>query len=344
MLDLAQLVEADWRRLERMRDSFLRAQPDGEGPGARTRWSDERDLELYDATFGRRIAWKWEAVLAELEERGWRPPHGALLDWGAGTAVAARALLEHGAVADAELRLHDRSPLSLEHARALLLRQHPGLKVVLEPSPPREAPALLLVSHVLNELAAHDLEGLLELARRSPQVLWVEPGERQAGRALSLVRERLRGEMRALAPCPHDERCGALARETDWCHFFARPPAEVFQDRGWGLFARRLGIDLRSVSYSWLLLVQRGAGERAGPTGVARIIGRAQGSKAEASLRACESTGLLELRMRRRDDPALHRALAGGSPPGPFLRIEREGPRVLAARVAELPLDQPNED
>lgn len=343
MLDLAELAEADWRRLERMRDSFLRVERDGGTPVVRTHWSDERDLALYDATFGRRIAWKWEAVLVELQDRGWRPPRGAVCDWGAGTAVAARALLAHCSEVVAELRLHDRSLRSMEHARELLRLEHPDLRVVLEPSTPREAPALLLVSHVLNELPAHDLEGLIEIARRSRQVLWVEPGERQAARALSLVRERLRGEMRALAPCPHGERCGALARETDWCHFFARPPAEVFQDRGWGKFARRLGIDLRSVSYSWLLLAREEAGERAGPAELARIIGRARSSKFESSFRACDSAGLHELRLRRRDDPTLHRALASGSTPGPILHIEREGERVLSVRSAELRLEERHE-
>ncbi len=39
-------------------------------------WNSTRDLEIYDATFGARIAWKWNAVLGEIARRGVEIPHG----------------------------------------------------------------------------------------------------------------------------------------------------------------------------------------------------------------------------------------------------------------------------
>ena len=54
--------EADWRLLAERRDGYLAGRP--------RPWRGRRDLELYDATFARRIAWKWEYVLAQAAAAG----------------------------------------------------------------------------------------------------------------------------------------------------------------------------------------------------------------------------------------------------------------------------------
>jgi len=64
-MDPAQL---DWAALDRLRAIFLRGEP-----AAEPYWRDAGDLAAYDATFGERIGWKWDAALAELRQRGWRP-------------------------------------------------------------------------------------------------------------------------------------------------------------------------------------------------------------------------------------------------------------------------------
>ena len=76
-----------WERLRRLRAVFL----DGAADAA-DYWSDTALLDDYDRTFGARIRWKWEFVLDELAQLGWRAPAGLVLDWGCGTGVASRAL------------------------------------------------------------------------------------------------------------------------------------------------------------------------------------------------------------------------------------------------------------
>ena len=51
----------DWAALERLRAGFLA----GDG-AAGAYWQSAADVAAYDLTFAQRIAWKWEAVLAEL--------------------------------------------------------------------------------------------------------------------------------------------------------------------------------------------------------------------------------------------------------------------------------------
>ena len=51
----------DWEALDRLREGFL--------TGAAARgpyWKSLGDLANYDLTYGERIGWKWDAVLAEL--------------------------------------------------------------------------------------------------------------------------------------------------------------------------------------------------------------------------------------------------------------------------------------
>src|SRR5207244_1564733 len=75
-------------------------------------------------------------------------------------------------------------------------------------------------------------------------------------RRLIAIREELLGPFHVVAPCPHQGRCGLLApgNERHWCHHFAEPPAEAFQSADWRRFSTELGIDLRSLPVSFLVL------------------------------------------------------------------------------------------
>ena len=59
----------DWTALERLREVFLQR---AENPGPY--WQGANDLASYDFTFGRRIAWKWSAVMEEMAVAQWTPP------------------------------------------------------------------------------------------------------------------------------------------------------------------------------------------------------------------------------------------------------------------------------
>src|SRR5262245_59556774 len=159
----AELSESDWARLAELRAGFLGE----EAPSSRHAepWRSERDLELYDATFAQRIGWKWDAVLRELALRGVELSGTTLVDWGCGTAVAARKRANAAACGVRRVHLWDRSAAARTWARERLLREHPGLEISLDAPPDDLAPELLLVSHVLGELGPVEVADLLELAR-----------------------------------------------------------------------------------------------------------------------------------------------------------------------------------
>ncbi len=304
--------------LERLRAIFL------SGAGTeRDYWESETDLAAYDATFAQRIGWKWDHVLDELERRGWRPPPGPVLDWGCGSGVAARALLDwFGTDHVAGLYYWDRSALARRFAVARARQKYPGLEVS-EGWP--AGPALVLVSHVLTELQPGDLESLLAGLAGTQAVVWVEPGTHESSRRLIQVRERLRGRFHVVAPCGHGGACGLLAPglEAHWCHHFAAPPPGVFTDPFWGRFARDLGVDLRSLPVSYLVLDRRPAPPL--PPGTVRLIGRPRLYKAHAAALACDASGLAEVALYARDLPAVFRDWRKGRCPGWQVWEQAEG-------------------
>jgi hypothetical protein len=262
-------------------------------------WASEEELALYDETFAQRIGWKWDAVLAELSARE-RLPRGAVIgDWGCGTGIAVRRTLR-AVEGVTRVHLHDHSPAAVDFAAERVRAEFPAVEVVPALT---NAPDLLLLSHVLDELDPFALESVLELARASRAVLWVEPGSRRTARALGEVRERLRESFDVLAPCTHQAACGALTADT-WCHSFAAPSNEVFTEGKWAEFSRELGIDLRSLPYAFLALARPGAidlaGEVAGPN--SRILGRPRLTRGRAELELCRAEGVASVDFLQRTD------------------------------------------
>jgi diadenosine tetraphosphatase ApaH/serine/threonine PP2A family protein phosphatase len=327
----------DWEVLDRLRGDFLSG-----ATAAGPYWHTITDLECYDFTYGERIGWKWDAVLAELKLRGWSPPAGGvLLDWGCGSGSAGRRVADHfGPAHFSRLLLHDHSALALDYAEHRGRRAFPALPVdradrrFLETG---GAIGVLVVSHVLNELNEIARAELTALAGRAEAVLWVEPGTHEISRALGGWREKLRAEMQVLAPCTHSAACGVLAagNERHWCHFFATPPAGVHTDSGWVKFGRRAGIDLRSLPYSFLALARRddapdAAGGQEPPlAGFSRIIGEPRLYKGFAKIFNCDAAGVGELTLQKRADPALFKEFKRGD--GPLLyRWTRTGAQITA--------------
>lgn len=276
--------------------------------GAADYWQSPEHLELYDATFGERIGWKWGAVLAELRLRGWRPRSSRLLDWGCGTGVAHRRVLALWPQFPA-LALHDRSPRARLFSAEKAQLAFPQVAVTWDP-PVVTRETLLLVSHVINEIAADDLAQLLDLARGAGEVIWVEAGSLADSRRLIDVRERLRGEFTPVAPCTHASPCGMLAPKNapHWCHHFARPPSDIFQDARWAEFAREIGIDLRSVPYSFLVLARASGME----PGYSRVIGEPREAKGYLRVLSCQAEGIAEFVLQKRDAPVLFRTARKG--------------------------------
>jgi hypothetical protein len=314
----------DWQALERLRACFL------SGAAARgPYWRSSTDLASYDLTFGARIGWKWDAVLEELRLRGWSPPAGAVLDFGCGSGVAGRRVVARFGAE--RLLLHDRSPLAVEFAAQRARAAFPGLAI--ESGTGAEPIAVLVLSHVVNELDARGTAEVRALCARAAAILWVEPGAHQDSRVLGAWREELRAAgMHVVAPCTHGGACPLLAEgnERHWCHFFAPPPPALAADARWVELGRRAGIDLRSVPYAFLTLDRRPA---APLQGASRVLGAPRASKADVALYGCDAGGVAALMVRRRDDPALWKEL--GTARGPLLyRWVREGNRIRGgARV-----------
>jgi ribosomal protein RSM22 (predicted rRNA methylase) len=284
------LLRDDWERLRELRSTFLERAEASRPETLPDYWKSTRDLELYEATFGQRIAWRWHAVLAELAARAFPLRPKVVLDWGCGTGTAARAWLEKfGSEGLERLHLVDRSKLATSFAAERLKPLAGAARIATDPP---AACDLLLVSHVLDEAGLDGREKLLEMCRRAQRVVWLEPGTQSASRALVELREPLRADFEVLAPCPHRGACGMQApgHERDWCHHFATPPRTVFQDAFWGRAARELGIDLRSLPYSFLALA-RGAAP-APPAELARVLGRPRIEKGRARIDLCTASGV----------------------------------------------------
>lgn len=301
--------EIDWKALERMRAAFLA----GTAGGA-DYWQTESDLAAYDATFAQRIGWKWDYVLEELKRRGWTPPAGEVLDWGCGSGIAARAFLDHfGTKETARLRLWDRSHLAVTFAARRAREKFNSLKIVTGLNSGAVFDGTLLISHVLTELTSEQTEALAELAAQATSVIWVEPGTYECSLTLIAIRERLRERMNVIAPCTHAGRCGILAPENErhWCHHFAAPPPEVFVDGDWSRFANLLGIDLRDLPLSFLVLDSRPAPPLR--PGAGRVLGHPRIYKAHALLLGCDASGVSERKLTKRTHPEEYRALKKGA-------------------------------
>jgi len=330
----------NWNALRRLRQRFLQFEQRDAGPGGKSAgiqtqpqaepdradyWRSHSELASYDFTFGERVGWKWDKVISELQTRGWTPPAGTALDWGCGTGIAGRRVAEAWPQQIQSLLLSDRSHPAQNFAVARARTTLPGLAV--QTAAADTATDLLVLSHVLNELAPEALERLLGLAAKAQVVLWVEPGTHETSRKLIAVRERLLARFRVIAPCPHAAACGMLAsgNERHWCHHFARVPGYVHTDPGWGRFAQTLEIDLSSVPFSFLVLDRRPAVEKP-DSREARVIGVPRYYKGYAKVLSCQGDGVNELVLQKRDAPELLKAMK--KDPGSLYRWEREGEKI----------------
>lgn len=318
--------ELDWPALDRLRDGFLHGAA-AKGPY----WQSASDLASYDFTYGERIGWKWDHVLRELRLRGWRPASRKVFDWGCGSGIAARRVISFfGAEHFDSLTVWDHSPAACDFAEAAATQAFPGLSVATA-TPGLLAAAnpigLLVISHVLNELPPPALEALRALIARADEVIWVEPGTHQVSHALGALREQLVPAFHVIAPCTHANACPVLApgNERDWCHHFAPPPGEIFADPRWVKFGQRAGIDLRSLPYCFLTLDRNRAATT--PPGLSRILGRPEHFKPYARLLSCDASGLAELTLPKRTDPALFKQLDRTKAPLVY-RWTREGDTI----------------
>jgi len=192
-----------------------------------------------------------------------------------------------------------------------------------------------VLSHVLNELPTAARAELLAVANQADAVLWVEPGTHAVSRDLATLRDQLRDRFDLVAPCTHANACPLIDIENarHWCHFFASAPGGIYADPDWVRFGQQAGVDLRSLPYSYLVLEKKALRPAATPlpTDTSRIIGRPRVHKAHIDLLACDNTGLNDLKLFKRTDPALYKQL-DRKPPLPLYHWQREGEKITAIK------------
>lgn len=298
-------------------------------------WRSDEELALYDATFAARIGWKIDAAIRALETIGWRPRSRRLFDWGCGSGIASRRVL-HAWPEFESVAFHDRSARAVAFAQTRMRAAHPGLAID-EPCADRDT--LLVLSHVLSELDAAQLDELRAHVRVAGEVLWIEAGTHADSRWLIDVRERLLAEPdapRVVAPCTHQARCGLLTPENarHWCHHYAEPPPEVFRDARWEEWSRELGIDRRALPFSYLVLSRHDA-----PTlhDCTRVIGFPREGKGHCLALGCDASGVAESMAQKRDVPELFRALTKEREWPPFRWQTASGKVVASEPFAPTP-------
>jgi len=305
------------QQLTHLRKVFLNATD-----GLNDYWTSEELLALYDETFAERIGWKWNFVLEDLERRGWQLPEGTLLDWGCGTGIASRKVLQRPiATTIRTVSLFDRSSLSINFASRKLTHGFPHLNII---QGDLQDATTVLISHVLNELTDQHLSDLLHRLKQATAILWVEPSQKSIASRLLKVREMLRKEFHLIAPCPHQASCGMLAPENarHWCHHFAMPPAEAFTESKWAKLSAALNIDLRDLSLSYLVLDKRAVLPL--PPHAKRVIGNIRLYKASASMLLCDEHGVRNTELYKRDLPEVFKAIKKGAMPSLFAaEVER---------------------
>jgi len=296
-----------WKRLDRLRQIFLEREKDSRG--AEAYWSDSLDLLAYDLSFARRIANKWESVLErippELREKivscEW-------IDWGCGSGVAAETTLKMLGVPK-KISLWDHSSQAIQFSKQKLLSM--GVESVEELKNPLSdfSGKVVLLSHLVNELKDGAQVALLEALKKAEVVIWVEAGSRETSQRLSRSRDRLLGldsEFEVVLPCPHRNPKCPLSKEDaqDWCHFFADVKSSFHRSAFWREFSERIGVDLRSLPFS-VLVLKKGV-EEPRPETWHRVLGTTRVYKGFLKVQSCNGReGVREYILPKRVDKAL---------------------------------------
>jgi hypothetical protein len=97
-------------------------------------------------------------------------------------------------------------------------------------------------------------------------------------------------------------------------------------------FGQKAGVDLRALPYSVLVLEKKGLRPSYTPlpTDASRVLGRPRVHKAHTDLLSCDNTGLNDLKLFKRTNPALTKQL-DKNPPIPLYRWQRENEKITAA-------------
>lgn len=319
----------DWNTLERLRTRFIEQKS-----GAGVYWKDENDLTNYHSFFAARIGWKWDNALEEAGKRGFHPHGKRILDWGCGSGIATlRALAAWEENAIEEVLLWDHSMLACRFAQKTIQEAYPNLTVTIASgtsSWDSLEETIVLVSHTLNELTEEAQKTLTAQISGAAQIIFVEAGNHVTSHLLIKQREALKEHFNIVAPCTHCDDCPMQIGENrhHWCHFFGKPAIEAFTEGDWALFATMMEIDLRSLPYSCLVLNANRLEKLDTLENTSRLIGRPRQFKGYTRLLSCDTHGLRDLELQKRDNKSLWKSLKKGKDGTLYQWTEVDGDRV----------------
>lgn len=327
--------------LKSLRKIYLSEDPNE----SRDYWAQQSVLEAYDKVLAKRIGWKWDAVLEEMSFRNTLtfPNSLEIIDWGCGTGIATRTLIKHlerhQKPLPVKTYLHDRSTLSMNFAKEKITEECPQLTNVIQgletlatfnQGSEKNVPfRLFLLSHVIGELGTQDLGRLQTILKNfANAIIWVDGGSKALSTKLSQMRDNLKSNFVPLAPCTHSGACPVLETQnaSHWCHFFTQAPEGVLADPDWIDIAKEINIDLRSLPYSYLFLLNKKSSQIHHHLSQGhRAIGRPRTYKGYLKIQTCSAEhGLAEFRLQKRDDPKLYKDLSKGRISMPYLWTNKE--------------------
>lgn len=95
----------------------------------------------------------------------------------------------------------------------------------------------------------------------------------------------------------------------DWCHHFAKAPAEVFHSAKWAELSKELRIDLRSLPFTALYAIKKAFNLKPLPKEAIRL-GRPRVGKHEITVDHCTLNGTYEnTKISKRENPELFKKL-----------------------------------
>ena len=260
-------TKEEWQSLRELQRNFF-IDSDEDAKVGHDYWRNSNLLELYDKSFAQRISWKWDAVLQEHREdfakMSWLA-QTPVVDFACGSGVASRSWLSFlGEIypeASVDLELCDRSLKARQFAAKKIREMTPcHAKNVVEVVQEHPQDAVVLSSHVLNELEFRHVLHQGRVWGKAKMVIAIEAGTPAGSKALRELRKVMLDTHQVIGPCYHQQKCpleNDATREKDWCHFFVKAPAFVFQDAGWRAFSEQMGADLRRQPLSYLVMVRK---------------------------------------------------------------------------------------
>lgn len=273
-------LPADWGgTLRALSDRFNRIEGAPEGD-----YFSAANVEPYFAHHGWAQA---EALAAIVQESPFDPPR-SVWDLGGGPGVLTAAASVFWP--DAAFTLTDLRDEALRWAEGKLksLGVHLTTRRQRLPELPEGQPDLVLLGHVLNELAEADQLRLLAAvkARLAPggRILILEPALRTTTRRLMALREELRiAPFTIQAPCPCLGPCPMLPLERQWC------VAEIpWNPPTWfRALDEAAGLDRRMLSFAYLLVQKDGVP----PAPKARVVGVPKPQKGKIERWMCLPNG-----------------------------------------------------